>query len=158
MNNHPSPNLADGSPAEGDKSLHDTHLRARGTAALQATSTGLARPVQQLLQRWQALQRDVCLARHASEPQRIHHYVLGGAKLARLGVFDEVGVLRHMTRTLLHTARDPGLPLSWCRACLEQLAAALGELRCLLGPRGASAAAAIEQAVRRGNLGWVAPC
>jgi hypothetical protein len=109
----------------------------------------LARPVQQLLQRWQALQLDVCRARHAGEPQLIHHYVLGGAKLARLGVFDEVGVLRHMARTLLHTAHNPALPVSWCRACLVQLAAALNELRCLLGPRSASVAAAIEVAVRR---------
>ncbi|WP_157270960.1 hypothetical protein [Azohydromonas aeria] len=158
MNNHTSLKPVDASPAEGGESLHDTHLRARDADALHGASMDLARPVQQLLQRCQALQRDVRRARHASEPQRIHHYVLGGAKLARLGVFDEVGVLRHMTRTLLHTARDPALPLSWCRACLEQLAAALGELRCLLGPRGASAAAAIEQAVRRGNLGWVALC
>jgi hypothetical protein len=76
----------------------------------------MTRPVQQLLQRWQALQVDVRCVRHAGKPQRIQHYVLGGAKLARLGVFDEVGVLRHMARTLLHTARDPALPTLWCSA------------------------------------------
>jgi hypothetical protein len=125
--------------------------------ALRPVAT-LTRPVQLLLRRWQALQVDVRGARHAGEPQRIQHYVLGGAKLARLGVFDEVGVLRHMARTLLQTARDPALPALWCRACLEQLAAALHEWRRVLGPRGASEAAVIVDAVRRGDLGSVVPC
>lgn len=91
-------------------------------------------------------------ARHASEPERIQHYVLGGAKLARLGVFDEVSVLRHMARTLLRTASDPALPLAWCSACLEQLAAALRELRRVFGPWSAVEAAAIEEAMRCGDL------
>lgn len=126
--------------------------------ALQALATRMTRPVQQLLERWQALQSDVRCARHAGEPQRIQHYVLGGAKLARLGVFDEVGVLRHMARTVLQTARDPALPALWCSACLEQLAAALRELRRVLGPRGAVEAATIEAAVRRGDHIHLAPC
>lgn len=153
VNDHTSSNVGSGAPGDGGCPLHHGHTCTPDALALQGMATYITRPVQQLLQRWHALQADVRRARHAAEPQRIQHYVLGGAKLARLGVFDEVGVLRHMTRTLLHTARDPGLPSSWCRACLEQLAAALNELRGLLGPRGARAAAAIEAAVRHGNLG-----
>jgi hypothetical protein len=118
----------------------------------------MAGPVQQLLQRWYALQADVRCARLAGEPQSIQHYLLGGAKLARLGVFDEVGVLRHMARTVLQAARDPALPALWCSACLEQLAAALLELRRVLGPRGAVEAAAIEEAMRRGDHDCLAPC
>jgi hypothetical protein len=144
-------------PLTGHPSVVVTSIRAACTRSPTSVATRMMRPVQQLMQPWQALQADVRRARHAGEPQRIQHYVLGGAKLARLGVFDEVGVLQHMTRTQLHTARNPGLAPSWCKACLEQLAAALNELRGLLGPRGARAAAAIEAAVRHGNLGPAVP-
>ncbi|WP_156901585.1 hypothetical protein [Azohydromonas australica] len=144
-------------PASGGP-LHHAHLCTVNALALQAVAARMPGPVQQLLQRWQALQEDVRRARHAGEPQRVQHYVLGGAKLARLGVFDEAGVLRHMARMVLQTARDPALPALWCRACVEQLAAALRELRRVLGPRGAVAAAAIEDAVRRGDHARLAPC
>lgn len=72
-----------------------------------------------LHQRWEQLQIDVRFALHAGEPQRIQRYVLGGGRLAHLGVFDEIGVQLHMTQTVLRTARDPELPCFWRSACLE---------------------------------------
>ncbi len=145
-------------PGGGDHPPHGARPCTRDAVALQTVASRLTQPVQQLLQRWQALQQDVCRARHAGDPQRIHHYVLGGAKLARLGVFDEVSVLRHMAKLLLHTARDPALPLWWCKACVEQLAAALSDLQGLLGPRGTRTAAAIGAALRQAGSAHAAPC
>lgn len=158
MIDHTSSNPTPGAPGDGSLPLDPGRTRSHDALALPPVTARLTRPVQQLLQRWRVLQADVRCALHAGEPQRIQHYVLGGAKLARLGVFDEVGVLRHMARTLLHAARDPALPASWCSACLEQLAAALHEWRLLLSPRGASEAQAIEAALQRRQLDGLAAC
>ncbi|WP_157270712.1 hypothetical protein [Azohydromonas aeria] len=100
-----------------------------------------------LRRRWEQLQIDVRCALHADEPVRIRHYLLGGGKLARLGVFGEVGVQLHMTQILLQTARDPELPCFWRSVCLECVSHPLRRLRTLLGQHAPSTLLAIEQAV-----------
>lgn len=115
--------------------------------ALQLPQGSMTRPLRLLHQRWQRLQIDVRCALRAGEPQRIRHYLFGGGKLARLGVFNEVGVHLHMTRTLLRTARDPELPCHWRSACLECVSQPLQQLRDLLALHDPLAMRAIEQAV-----------
>lgn len=139
---------ARGNPASGQGLLK----RSRCAAPKASCDDAMSRPLRLLHRRWEQLQIDVRCALHASEPQRIRHYLIGGAKLARLGVFDEVGVMLHMLQTLLQSARDAELPSFWRSACLECVGQPLGCLRGTLGRREPCLMLAVEDAVRMCRL------
>ncbi len=75
--------------------------------------------------RWPLLQMYVRCALVVHEPAHIRRYLACGHKLVRLGVLSEAQAHERMTRTLLLTALDEGLPAFWRSACLE-CARALG--------------------------------
>ena len=140
VHGHALPNQPHGAP------------RGQRLHAVELAQACMTRPLRLLRQRWEQLQIDVRCALHAGEPERIQHYLLGGGKLARLGVFGEVGVQLHMTQTLLQTARDPEIPGFWRSACLECVGYPLRQLRTLLGQQPSSALFAVEQAVANCQL------
>lgn len=75
--------------------------------------------------RWPLLQMYVRCALVAHEPAHIKRYVACGEKLVGLGMLGKAQAHQQMTRTLLLTALDEGLPAFWRSACLE-CARALG--------------------------------
>lgn len=80
---------------------------------------GLLATHRSLLARWPLLQMYVRCALVAHEPAHIRRYLACGHKLVRLGVLSEAQARERMTRTLLLTALDEGLPAFWRSACLE---------------------------------------
>lgn len=86
---------------------------------------GLLAARHSLQARWPLLQMYVRCALVAHEPAHIRRYLACGHKLVRLGVLSEAQARELMTRTLLLTALDEGLPAFWRSACLE-CARALG--------------------------------
>lgn len=99
----------------GSATLPELHGRWPASAGFGT----LTSPRRRLSTRWPVLQLYVRCALAAHEPQRIRQYLACGRKLVLLGVLGEAQARQQMTRTLLLTALDEGLPAFWRSACLE---------------------------------------
>jgi hypothetical protein len=81
-----------------------------------------------LLQRWDRIGLGVRLAYHPASTQGIRAFLHAGRCLVAAGVRGELEVQVRTLGVLLDTARDPALPITWRRACVEHARLPLARL------------------------------
>ena len=97
-----------------------------------------------MVERWRRAATVVRCALHPGAPERIRLYLALGERLLREGIGTPVAMHFRMFDTLVTTALDDSLPLTWRRLCAEHLVRPTARLRTLLLRRDPAAVQALE--------------
>lgn len=96
-----------------------------------------------LFERWVKLTLILRCGLYSYEPNYIRLYIASGQRLISEGVGKPIPLYLRMLQTLVITAEDEELPVTWRQNCAEHLDILIARLRTLLRKRDPSAANAL---------------